>query len=161
MQKFYFCIKTVISWNRKHPVMISSDIPKCFAIRNCKWHQWIDSHLKQDLLCPSKKAFALFFRGRFTLHRHTVCRKPRTFGFHDFYMIWRYSCQHSHFWYLQFYLTIDLQRFTERSATFQCALMQKQSFWWRKEIAASVNDLSSVTFSAPWSIDQWAITLSS
>ena len=49
---------------------------------------------------PLKTNFRFSLRGRFTLHRNTVCRKPRTFGSHDFHMIFRYSCQHSHFWYL-------------------------------------------------------------
>ena len=48
-------------------------------------------------LNPSKTSCRSFLRGRFTLHRNTVCRKPRTFGYHDFHMIYRYSCQHSHF----------------------------------------------------------------
>ena len=63
-------------------------------------------------LYPSRPSCRSSFRGRFTLHRDTVCRKPRTFGYHDFHMICRYSCQHSHFWYLYFILqwsVVDLQ----------------------------------------------------
>ena len=38
-------------------------------------------------LYPSVESFRSILRGRFTLHRITVCRKPRTFGHHDFHMI--------------------------------------------------------------------------
>ena len=48
-----------------------------------------------------KKAFALFFRGRFTQRRFTERWNPWIFGDHGFHMILRYSCQHSHFRYLQ------------------------------------------------------------
>ena len=69
----------------------------CFTSQNLslfKYTIWKNEY-------PLKQSYHLLLRGRFTLHRHTVCRKPRTFGHHDCHMILRYSCQHSHFWYLQ------------------------------------------------------------
>lgn len=42
-------------------------------------------------------------------------------------MIFRYSCQHSHFWYLECKFTLDLYRFTERSATLSCRIEPKES----------------------------------
>ena len=49
---------------------------------------------------PIKKHFRAFLRGRLTPHWFTVCGNLRTFGDHDLNMIYCYSCQHSHFWYL-------------------------------------------------------------
>ena len=40
-------------------------------------------------------------RGRLTPHGFTRCGKPRTSGDPDSHWIFRYSCQHSHSWYLQ------------------------------------------------------------
>lgn len=55
-----------------------------------------------SLLCTHRiKPFRGFLRDRFTLRRFTERRNPWTFGDHVFHMIYRYSCQHSHFWYLQ------------------------------------------------------------
>jgi hypothetical protein len=55
-----------------------------------------------SLLCTHRtKPFRGFLRDRFTLCRFTEHKNPWTFGDHIFHMIYRYSCQHSHFWYLQ------------------------------------------------------------
>src|SRR5690606_17494417 len=40
-------------------------------------------------------------RGRLTLRRLTLRRKPWTYGEGAFHPLYRYSCQHSHFRYLQ------------------------------------------------------------
>jgi len=40
-------------------------------------------------------------RGRLTLRRITLRRNPWTFGGSDSHTSLRYSCQHSHLWYLQ------------------------------------------------------------
>jgi len=55
-----------------------------------------------SLLCTHQtKPFRGFLRERFNLRRFTERRNPWTFGDYVFHMISRYSCQHSHFWYLQ------------------------------------------------------------
>src|SRR5579862_7882338 len=56
-------------------------------------------------------------RDRLTLRRLTLRRNPWTFGDTVFHSVYRYSCQHSHFRYLQDASRLSLQRLTERSAT--------------------------------------------
>ncbi len=52
-------------------------------------------------LFPINYAFLPRLRGRLTLLRLTYRRKPWTFGVRVFNPHYRYSCQHSLFWYLQ------------------------------------------------------------
>ncbi len=52
-------------------------------------------------LIPIDYAFQPRLRGRLTLRRLTLRRKPWTFGENDFHILYRYLCQHSHFRYLQ------------------------------------------------------------
>ena len=56
-------------------------------------------------------------RGRLTLPGLTLDRNPWIFGDKVFHFIYRYLCQHSHFWYLQNLSRVFLYRLTERSAT--------------------------------------------
>ena len=56
-------------------------------------------------------------RGRLTLRGLTLRRNPWIFGEEVFHFFYRYSCQHSHFWYLQDPSRVSLYRLTERSAT--------------------------------------------
>ena len=48
-------------------------------------------------LFPIDYAFRPRLRGRLTLLRLTSCRKPGTSGEKVFHLLYRYSCQHSHF----------------------------------------------------------------
>ena len=50
---------------------------------------------------PIDYAFRPRLRGRLTLRRLTLRRNPWTFGDSVFHTVCRYSCQHSHFRYLQ------------------------------------------------------------
>ena len=50
---------------------------------------------------PIDYAFRPRLRGRLTLRRLTLRRNPWTFGESVFHTLCRYSCQHSHFRYLQ------------------------------------------------------------
>ena len=50
---------------------------------------------------PIDYAFRPRLRGRLTLRRLTLRRNPWTFGERVFHPLYRYSCQHSHFRYLQ------------------------------------------------------------
>jgi len=52
-------------------------------------------------LIPIDYAFRPRLRGRLTLRRLTLRRKPWTYGESVFHTLYRYSCQHSHFPYLQ------------------------------------------------------------
>jgi hypothetical protein len=66
---------------------------------------------------PIAYAFRPRLRGRLTLRRLTLRRNPWTFGESVFHTLCRYSCQHSHFRYLQDPSRVPLRRLTERSAT--------------------------------------------
>ena len=88
---------------------------------------------------PIDYAFPPRLRGRLTLLRLTLSRNPWSFGEGVSHSLYRYSCQHSHFRYLQRPSRVLLHRLTERSAT-TCIL--------RCTSAASVRGLSPVTFSA-------------
>lgn len=66
---------------------------------------------------PIDYAFRPRLRGRLTLRRLTLRRNPWTFGDAVFHSVSRYSCQHSHFRYLQDASRLSLRRPTERSAT--------------------------------------------
>ena len=58
-------------------------------------------------------------RGRLTLRGLPLRRNPWTFGDRVSHSVCRYSCQHSHFGYLQAGSPLALRRLTERSATDQ------------------------------------------
>src|SRR5882757_7771665 len=73
-------------------------------------------------LVPIDYAFRPHLRGRLTLRRLTLRRNPWTFGDSVSHTVCRYSCQHSHFRYLQAPSRVALHRLTERSATAQLTL---------------------------------------
>ena len=89
-------------------------------------------------LVPIGYAVRPRLRGRLTLRGLTLRRNPWTFGGSVSHTPCRYSCQHSHFRYLQPPSRVDLHRPTERSATARP----------EDEPAASVGGLSPGTFSA-------------
>ena len=66
---------------------------------------------------PIGYAFLPHLRGRLTLLRLTLSRNPWSFGEGVSHSLYRYSCQHSHFRYLQEPSRVSLHRLTERSAT--------------------------------------------
>ena len=66
-------------------------------------------------------------RGRLTLRGLTLRRNPWTFGDRVSHSVCRYSCQHSHFRYLQRPSRVHLHRPTERSATAQSPAVGRQS----------------------------------
>ena len=66
---------------------------------------------------PIDYAFRPRLRGRLTLLRLTLSRNPWSFGERVSHPLYRYSCQHSHFRYLQQPSRVRLHRPTERSAT--------------------------------------------
>lgn len=66
---------------------------------------------------PIDYAFLPRLRGRLTLLRLTLSRNPWSFGERVSHPLYRYSCQHSHFRYLQEPSQVSLHRLTERSAT--------------------------------------------
>ena len=87
---------------------------------------------------PIAYAFRPRLRGRLTLRRLTLRRNPWAYGERVFHPLCRYSCQHSHFRYLQ-----QTSRFTFtglRNAPLPLDIAV--------EPASSVHGLSPVTFSA-------------
>ena len=70
-------------------------------------------------LVPIDYGFRPRLRGRLTLRGLTLRRNPWTFGDRVSHSVCRYSCQHSHFRYLQHPSREYLHRPTERSATAQ------------------------------------------
>ena len=74
---------------------------------------------------PIDYAFRPRLRSRLTLRRLTLRRNPWTFGDTVFHSVCRYSCQHSHFRYLQRPSRVHLRRLTERSATTHLAMHLK------------------------------------
>ena len=73
--------------------------------------------LRNIHLIPIDYAFRPRLRGRLTLLRLTLSRNPWSFGERVSHPLYRYSCQHSHFRYLQQPSRVRLHRLTERSAT--------------------------------------------
>ncbi len=76
-------------------------------------------------LVPIDYAFRPRLRGRLTLRGLTLRRNPWGFGESVSHTLYRYSCQHSHFRYLQRPSRVRLRRLTERSAT-TCASTRPQ-----------------------------------
>ena len=77
---------------------------------------------------PIDYAFRPRLRDRLTLRRLTLRRNPWTFGDTVFHSVCRYSCQHSHFRYLQDASRLSLHGLTERSATARFVRSHTQSF---------------------------------
>ena len=71
---------------------------------------------------PIDYGFRPRLRGRLTLRGLTLRRNPWTFGDRVSHSVCRYSCQHSHFRYLQEGSPHSLRRLTERSATAYLAI---------------------------------------
>ena len=79
---------------------------------------------------PIDYAFRPRLRGRLTLRRLTLRRNPWTFGESVSHPLCRYSCQHSHFRYLQEPSRVPLHRLTERSATaYTCVHTRSFGAW--------------------------------
>ena len=74
---------------------------------------------------PIDYAFRPRLRGRLTLLRLTLSRNPWSFGEGVSHSLYRYSCQHSHFRYLQEPSRVSLHWLTERSATARIAANPK------------------------------------
>ena len=82
--------------------------------------EFVTTHWPTNInVVPIDYAFLPRLRDRLTLRRLTLRRNPWTFGDSVFHTVCRYSCQHSHFRYLQLPSRVNLHRLTERSATAQ------------------------------------------
>ena len=102
--------------------------------------EFVTTHWPTNInVVPIDYAFRPRLRDRLTLRRLALRRNPWTFGDSVFHTVCRYSCQHSHFRYLQRPSQVRLRRLTERSAT---------AYTLRCTPKASARGLSPVTFSA-------------
>jgi hypothetical protein len=81
-----------------------------FASVTSDWPRNVD-------LVPIDYGFRPRLRGRLTPRGLTLRGNPWTFGDRVSHSVCRYSCQHSHFRYLQRPSRVHLHRLTERSAT--------------------------------------------
>ena len=79
---------------------------------------------------PIDYGFRPRLRGRLTLRGLTLRRNPWTFGDRVSRSVCRYSCQHSHFRYLQRPSRVRLHRLTERSATAHSKLCTRSFGVW-------------------------------
>ena len=75
------------------------------------------SRFRNINLIPIDYGFRPRLRGRLTLRGLALRRNPWAFGESVSHTLYRYSCQHSHFRYLQGLSREPLHRLTERSAT--------------------------------------------
>ena len=83
----------VISWNKINR--------KCNPISTYKPFSSVTSSRFRNInLIPIGYAFQPHLRGRLTLRWLTLRRKPWIYGDRVSHSVYRYLCQHSHFWYL-------------------------------------------------------------
>ncbi len=97
------------------------------------------SRFRNINLIPIGYAFQPHLRGRLTLRRLALRRKPWTFGENVSHILCRYSCQHSHFRYLQQSLQIAFTGLRNAPLPLICLAY---------ESASSVHNFSPVTLSA-------------
>jgi hypothetical protein len=108
--------------------------------------EFVTTHWPTNIdVVPIDYAFRPRLRDRLTLRGLTLRRNPWTYGGSVSHASYRYSCQHSHFRYLQEPSRVSLHRLTERSAT---AHQVRR----RDAPKASARGLSPVTFSAQESL---------
>ena len=108
-----------------------------FRVRSIRWSYFLEANqvpLKSNYLRHSHNsvttsrlrninriaidyAFRPRLRSRLTLRGLTLRRNPWTYGDNVSHIVYRYSCQHSHFRYLHLLSRVRLHRLTERSAT--------------------------------------------
>src|ERR1700730_3384160 len=88
------------------------------SINRGQLSEFVTTHWPTNInVVPIDYAFRPRLRDRLTLRRLTLRRNPWTFGDSVFHTVYRYSCQHSHFRYLQEPSRVSLHWLTERSAT--------------------------------------------
>ena len=92
--------------------------PHAQSNKSVQYTGFVTTHWLTNInVIPIDYAFRPRLRSRLTLRRLTLHRNPWTFGEGVSHTLYRYSCQHSHFPYLQACSRITLHRLRERSAT--------------------------------------------
>ena len=100
----------VISWNPWAALAFANELEPLFGSVTSSRPTNID-------VVPIGYGCRPHLRGRLTLRGLTLRRNPWTYGGSVSHASYRYSCQHSHFRYLQELSRVSLRRLTERSAT--------------------------------------------
>ena len=97
------------------------------------------------ILSPFSIAYAFRprLRVRLTLSRFTLLRKPWAFGDTEFHCVYRYSCQHTHFYLLQLSSRVNLQRLIERSSTDSLLESKSSVLYFQSRILSAPNPLTS------------------
>jgi hypothetical protein len=91
-----------------------------------QYTEFVTTHRPTNInVVPIDYGFRPRLRGRLTLRRLALRRNPWIFGDSVSHTVCRYSCQHSHFRYLQRPSRVHLHRLTERSATAHIAMHPK------------------------------------
>ena len=86
-----------------------------------QYTRFVTTHRFRNIhLIPIDYAFLPRLRDRLTLRRLALRRNPWTYGERVSHPLYRYSCHHSHFRYLQDLSRVSLHWLTERSATTYC-----------------------------------------
>ena len=135
----HLCRFRVRSMMRLFPGTFSRQIQ---SIKNLQLIRFVTTiWLRNINLISIDYGFRPRLRCRLTLRGLTLRRNPWIFGDEVFHFVYRYSCQHSHFWYLQDLSRVSLHRLTERSAT----AYKTRKFY---KPTDSVCDFSPVTSSA-------------
>jgi hypothetical protein len=128
---FSIVLSSALVCSTSPPVSVSGTVSMRVLFPGTPWPPEQSSKLRQRLEyvthrwlgivrpIPIDYAFRPRLRGRLTLRRLTLRRNPWTFGDSVSHTVCRYSCQHSHFRYLQEPSRVSLRRPTERSATAQ------------------------------------------
>ena len=101
-----------ISWNNFAAYPIHIRIDNLRHSSHLTWSRNIN-------LVPIDYDFRPRLRSRLNLRGLALRRNPWIFGDRVSHSVCRYSCQHSHFRYLQELSRVSLQQLTERSATTQ------------------------------------------
>lgn len=147
---FSIVLSSALVYSTSPPVSVSGTVymPELFpgmlqkpvqSIKNRQHIAFVTSGRPSNIqLVPIDYGFRPRLRGRLTLRGLTSRRNPWTFGDSVSRTVCRYSCQHSHFRYLQRGSPRLLRRLTERSATAHTMYAP----------TASARGLSPVTFSA-------------
>ena len=95
----HLCRFRVRSMMRLFPGIFSQQVQ---SIKNLQFTKSVTLIWSRNInLVPIDYGFRPRLRGRLTLRGLTLRRKPWTFGERVSYPLYRYSCQHSHFRYLQ------------------------------------------------------------
>ena len=158
---FNIVLSSALVYSTSPPVSVSGTVytlelfpgtiqPHAQSVKHTRNFTFVTSSRPRNIhLVPIDYGFRPRLRGRLTLRGLALRRNPWTFGDRVSRSVCRYSCQHSHFRYLQEGSPHSLHRPTERSATAHDRDPIEQVRWEPSHApAASVCGFSPVTSSA-------------